>query len=415
MTMAEISVRNLEDARHLDAVDPLAPLRERFTPAPPGVIFLNGSSLGRLPAATPGLIADMVRVQWGEGLAQARSQWLDLGERIGDRIAQQTLGAGPGEVIVGECTSVQLYKLAVAAVNTRPGRSTIITADDNFPTDRYVLDGVAAAHGMRVRTLHADPVNGLDLNALQAALDDDVALVSLSLVSHRSSALLDMAKVNHLVHEAAALVLWDVSHAVGAVPIELQGTGADLAVGSGCKHLYGGPGSPALLYVRRELQDKLQQPIHGWFGHRDQLLMLPQYDPDLTIRRFQTGFPPIISLTALSAGLDIIEAAGVTTMRAKGRALSEMLQRLVEAHLLPVGYQIASPGDARSRGVHLTLRHPDAPAIHPLLSRADVHVDHMAPDLLRLSPTPLTTRFSDLVEAVHRIRTATDEFTAGMV
>lgn len=406
MTAGPISAPTIEDARRLDDQDALAPLRDRFTPVPPGTIFLNGSSLGRLPAATPDMITELIREQWGAGLAQARTQWLDLGERIGDRIARHALGALPGEVVVGECTSVQLYKLAVAAVRARPGRATIVTDDDNFPSDRYVLEGVAGAHGMTVRTVHADPDTGLDPDLLQAALGEDVALVSLSLVSYRSSALLDMAAVNRAGHDCGALVLWDLSHAVGGVPIELEATGSDLAVGSGYKHLYAGPGAPAFLYVRRGLQDRLEQPIHGWFGHRDQVAMLPAYDPDPGIRRFQTGFPPILSLTALSAGLDIVEAAGVSALRAKGLALSTLLQQLAETYLFPVGYRLASPPDPAFRGVHLTLRHPEAARLHPLIARAGVHIDHLAPDLLRLSPTPLSTRFTDVVEAVHRIREA---------
>lgn len=399
----------VEEARARDAEDVLAHMRDRFVPAPPGTIYLNGSSLGRLPAATADRLARMVNEEWGSNLAEARTQWLDLGERVGDSIARHALGAGPGEVVVGECTSVQLYKLAVAAVRARSERRTIITSDDNFPTDRYVLDGVAADRGMNVLTLPAHADTGLDLDVLRAALDENVALVSLSLVSYRSGALLDMAEVNRLVHDAGALVLWDLSHAVGAVPIELEATEADLAVGSGYKHLYGGPGAPSFLYVRRALQDRLRQPIQGWFGHRQQLAMLPAYEPDPTVRRFQTGFPPVLSLTALAEGVGLVGEAGMGAVRAKGLALAEMLQDLVAEHLFPLGYTLASPPDARRRGVHLTLRHPDAPRIHPLVSRADLAVDHMPPDLLRLSATPLNTRFIDVVEAVDRIRRVTDE------
>lgn len=404
-----------EKARARDAEDVLAHLRDRFVPAPPGTIYLNGSSLGRLPAATSGRLARMVEEEWGSNLAEARTQWLDLGERIGDSIARHALGTGSGEVVVGECTSVQLYKLAVAAVRARPGRGTIITSDDNFPTDRYILDGVAADHGMNVVTLSTHADTGLDLDALRAALDENVALVSLSLVSYRSSALLDMAEVNQLVHDVGALVLWDLSHAVGAVPIELEATETDLAVGSGYKHLYGGPGAPAFLYVRRGLQDRLRQPVQGWFGHRQQLAMLPAYDPDPTVRRFQTGFPPVLSLTALAEGVGLVGEAGMDAVRAKGLALAELLQDLVAEHLFPVGYTLASPPDARRRGVHLTLRHPEASRLHPLISRADLAIDHMPPDLLRLSTTPLNTRFTDVVEAVDRIRVVTGELLVGGV
>ncbi|WP_307868773.1 kynureninase [Umezawaea beigongshangensis] len=388
------------DAGLLDAADPLAHLRERFHPTPGGTVHLNGGSLGRLPAATAALVDDVVREQWGDGLAEARTLWFDLCERMGDRVAEVALGAGPGEVVVGDCTSVNLYKLAAAALDAAPERRTIITDDDNFPTDQYVLAGVAAERGGALRRLHADPDQGLDLDLLREALDDSVALVSLSLVSCRSGALLDVAEVQRIAHAAGALVLWDLSHAAGAVPVDLAANGADLAVGSTYKHLFAGPGAPAFLYVRRDLHSVLSQPIHGWYGHREQLAMRGDYDPDPTIRRFLTGSPPVLSLMATGAGLDVIAEAGLPALRAKSIALTGYLQELLE----PTELRLASPADPARRGAHVTYEHPRAAELVPLLARNGVFVDHSVPNRLRLTPAPLSTRFTDVAEAAGRIR-----------
>jgi kynureninase len=388
------------DAALRDAADPLAHLRERFHPAPEGAVHLNGGSLGRLPVATAALVDGVVREQWGDGLAEARTLWFDLCERMGDRVAEVALGAGPGEVVVGDCTSVNLYKLAAAALDATPDRRTIITDDDNFPTDQYVLAGVAAERGGTLRRLHADPDQGLDLDLLREALDDSVALVSLSLVSCRSGALLDVAEVQRIAHAAGALVLWDLSHAAGAVPVDLAAHGADLAVGSTYKHLFAGPGAPAFLYVRRDLHTVLSQPVHGWYGHREQLAMRGDYDPDPTIRRFLTGSPPVLSLMATGPGLDVIAEAGLPALRAKSIALTGYLQELLE----PTELRLASPADPAGRGAHVTYEHPRAAELVPLLARRGVFVDLSVPNRLRLTPAPLSTRFTDVAEAARRIR-----------
>jgi kynureninase len=388
------------DAGLRDATDPLAHLRERFHPTPEGAVYLNGGSLGRLPVATAALVDHVVREEWGNGLAEARTQWFDLCERMGDRVAEVALGAAPGEVVVGDCTSVNLYKLAAAVLDASPERRTIITDDDNFPTDQYVLAGVAAERGGTLRRLHTDPDRGLDLDQLREAVDDTVALVSLSLVSSRCGALLDVAEVHRIAHEAGALVLWDLSHAAGAVPVDLAANGADLAVGSTYKHLFAGPGAPAFLYVRRDLQAVLSQPIHGWYGHREQLAMRVDYDPDPTIRRFLTGSPPILSLVAVGAGLDVIAEAGLPALRAKSVALTGYLQELLE----PTGLRLAGPADPARRGAHLTYEHPRAAELVPLLAQRGVFVDYSVPNRLRLTPAPLSTRFTDVADAAIRIR-----------
>ncbi|MET9297169.1 aminotransferase class V-fold PLP-dependent enzyme [Streptomyces sp. NPDC003077] len=413
MTTTRRPAPTLDDARRLDARDPLAGFGARFHPVPPGALFLNGSSLGRLPVATPGVLDETVGGHWGDRLADARTQWLDLPQRMGDRIADAVLGARPGEVVMSDCTSVNLYKLAVAALRARPGRRTVVADDDNFPTDRYVLSGVAADAGGELRTVHTDPDLGLDLEVLREALDETVAVVCLSLVSPRSGALLDMAAVNKAVHAAGALMLWDLSHAVGAVPIALEATGADLAVGSTYKHLLAGPGAPALLYVRRSLQAETTQPVQGWFGHREQLSMLPDYDPDPTIRRFLTGSPPVLSIVAAGPGLDLLTEAGMDRVRAKSVALTGFLQALADEVLVPVGFRLAGPPDPSLRGAHVTYEHRAARELVPLFADANVFVDYSVPDRVRVAPVPLSTRFTDVYEAVQRMRRVVDAWERG--
>ncbi|MFI9722598.1 kynureninase [Streptomyces sp. NPDC052396] len=391
-------------ARRLDAADPLAAFHDRFHPVPEGALFLNGASLGRLPAATPVLLDELVRGRWGDHLAQARTQWLDLPQRMGDRIAEALLGAEPGEAVVSDCTSVNLYKLAVAALRARPGRTTVIVDDDNFPTDRYVMAGAAAEAGGQLRTLHTDLDLGPDPAALRAALDDTVALVCLSLVSPRSGALLDMAAVTETVHSAGALILWDLSHALGSVPLQLSACQADFAVGSTYKHLMAGPGAPALLYVRRPLHALTTQPVQGWYGHREQLAMRPDYDPDPTIRRFLTGSPPVLSMAAIGAGVDLLAEAGMDRVRAKSLALTAFFQELADRELTPLGFRLAGPPDPAQRGAHLTYAHHAAHDLVPRLATAGVFVDPALPDRIRITPAPLSTRFTDLCEAVTRIR-----------
>ncbi|PRY44764.1 kynureninase [Umezawaea tangerina] len=388
------------DAALRDAADPLAHLRDRFHPTPGDAVYLNGGSLGRLPTATAGIVDHVVRAEWGDGLAGARTTWFDMCERMGDRVAEVALGAHPGEVVVGDCTSVNLYKLAAAVLDADPGRRAIVTDDDNFPTDQYVLAGVAAERGGTLRRLHTDPDRGLDLDLLREAVDDDVALVSLSLVSCRSGALFDIAEVQEIAHAAGALVLWDLSHAAGAVPVDLAANGADLAVGSTYKHLFAGPGAPAFLYVRRDLHTVLAQPIHGWYGHREQLAMRGDYEADPTIRRFLTGSPPILSAVAIEAGLAVIAEAGLEALRAKSVALTGYLQELLE----PTGLRLASPVDPARRGAHVTYGHPRSAQLVPLLAENGVFVDYSVPDRLRLTPAPLSTRFADVATAAERIR-----------
>jgi kynureninase len=394
-------------AAALDAADPLASFREAFVCDDPELIYLDGNSLGRLPAASVERIGRVVRDEWGSGLVRSWSHWADLPVQVGDLIGEALLGAAPGQVAVSDSTTVNLYKLAVAALDARPGRTVIVGDGDNFPTDRYVLEGLAAQRGLESRDVRADIDEGIDLDALHDAVDEDVALVTLSHVAYRSGALADLAAVNAIAHEAGALVLWDLCHSAGAVPVELDATGADLAVGCTYKYLNGGPGAPAFLYVRRDLQERLRQPIWGWFGQRDQFAMGPAYDPVPGIERFLTGTPAIAGIVAVEQGVRGLAEAGIDRLRAKGLALTGYLIELAEAWL--PGMDLATPKDPERRGSHVSLRHRDAWRITQALIDQKVIPDYRTPDRLRLGPAPITTRFTDVWDGMDRLRKIVDD------
>jgi kynureninase len=395
-----------EHAVALDAADPLAPLCAAFVRDDPELIYLDGNSLGRLPEATAERIARVVREEWGTELIRSWSHWADRPFRVGDLIGTALLGAAEGQVVVADSTTVNLYKLAVAALDARPGRHVIVTDDDNFPTDRYVLEGLAAQRGLDLRLVRTDIDQGLDLDSLREAVDEHTALVSLSHVAYRSGALLDMTAVTEIVHEAGALVLWDLCHSAGSVPVRLDAAGADLAVGCTYKYLNGGPGSPAFLYVRRDLQD-LRQPIWGWFGQRDQFAMGPAYDPAPGIGRFLVGTPPITAIAAVEEGVRLLAEAGIERLRAKGQALTEYVVELAKAWL--PGLTLASPADPERRGSHVSLRHPEAWRMTQALIAARVIPDYRTPDRLRLGPAPISTGFADVWDGLSRLRTIVDE------
>ncbi|HEY8167552.1 MAG TPA: aminotransferase class V-fold PLP-dependent enzyme, partial [Candidatus Limnocylindrales bacterium] len=274
-----------------------------------------------------------------------------------------------------------------------------------FPTDRYVLQGLAEARGLELRLVEPDPDEGMTLDRLIAELAAETALVVISMVDYRSGALMDMAAVTAAVHEVGALVLWDLSHAVGSVPIDLQGAGADLAVGCTYKHLDGGPGAPAFLYVRREHQDRLRNPIQGWFGQRDQFAMGHPYDPVEGIGRFQSGTPPIIALTAVEAAVEVLARAGIAAIRAKSLALTGLVIALHDVWLEPLGFSLATPRGPALRGGHVALRHADAYRIDSaLIELADVIPDFRAPDIIRLAPIAASTRFTEVWDAMDRLR-----------
>ncbi|WP_040337008.1 kynureninase [Candidatus Blastococcus massiliensis] len=392
-------------AEALDAADPLAGFRGRFAGAgEDGLLYLDGNSLGRMPLATPATLSRVVEEEWARGLVGSWSQWIGAATRIGDALGTGVLGAAPGQVLVGDSTTVNLYKLLVAGAASRPGRDVLVCTADDFPTDRYVVAGVAEARGMTVREIEADIDQGLDLEVLAAGLDERVAVVVLSLVAYRSGALADVAEVTRLVHESGALLLWDLSHAVGAVPVDLDASGADLAVGCTYKYLNGGPGAPAFLYVRRELQEELRSPIQGWFGQRDQFEMGPEYVPAEGIERFGVGTPPVLGMASVEVGAALVAEAGIETLAAKGRAMTDLIVALGDAWLVPEGVALASPREASRRGSHVTFAHPQAWQLTQALVDRQVVPDFRTPDRVRLGPAPLYTRFVDVWDAMARFR-----------
>jgi len=391
-------------AEECDATDPLASFRERFARDDPSLIYLDGNSLGMLPLATAERIADVVRREWGAGLVRSWEHWIDLPRRAGDLLGRHLLGAAPGQVLVCDSTTVNLYKLARAALDAQPGRTVIVTDDDNFPTDRYVLAGVAAERGASLRLLRTDIDTGVTPDAVAGAVDGATALVSLSHVAYRSGALADMAQITGIVRDAGALMLWDLCHSAGSVPVELDACGADLAVGCTYKYLNAGPGAPAFLYVAAALQDAMRQPVQGWFGQREQFLMGPEYDPVPGIGRFLTGTPDVVGTAAVEEGTRLLAEAGIGPLRDKGTRLTSYLITLADAWLAPLGCAIASPRDAARRGSHVCLRHPEAWRIGRALIRSRVIGDYRTPDRLRLGPTPITTRFTDIWDALDATR-----------
>jgi kynureninase len=387
-------------AERLDAADPLAAFRDRFVIEDPETIYLDGNSLGRLPVATRERLSQLVD-QWGAELVQAWHEWIDWPERVGDLLAEKVLGARPGEVIVTDSTTVNLFKLASAVLDTRPG--AVVTDTDNFPTDRYVLDGVARRHGRELRSFEPDPLDGPQPGDMErACAGDDVALISLSHVAYRSGALAD---IEAITTAARVPVLWDISHSVGAVPIELERRGVQLAVGCTYKYLNGGPGAPAFLYVREELQGRLGNPIQGWFAQRDQFQMERDYDPEPGIRRFLAGTPPILQLAAVEEGVRLSGGAGIEALHAKATALTELIVAIHDEKLAPLGFELGTPRDPARRGAHVSLRHPEAwPICRALIERARVIPDFRGPDAIRLGVGPLYTRFADVYDALERMR-----------
>jgi kynureninase len=384
---------SLAEARALDAADPLAGYRGLFD-LPPGVIYLDGNSLGALPLGTAVRLGEVIRKEWGQGLVRSwnTADWIGMPRRVGAMIAP-LVGAGADEVIACDSTSVNLFKLIAAALMMRPGRKVVLSEPGNFPTDLHLIHGLEA-RGLAERRL-------APAEELEAALDDSVAVLLLTHVHYKTGALHDMARLTRAAHAAGALVLWDLSHSAGAVPVDLGGCEADLAVGCGYKYLNGGPGAPAFAYVARRHQAALQQPLTGWMGHAAPFAFADDYVPAPGIERLLTGTPPILGLAALEEGVRLIAKIGIDRLAAKSRALSQFLRAAV-AEAAP-DLPCVSPEDPAPRGSHLSFRHPEAYAIAQALIARGVIPDFREPDILRLGLAPAYIRFEDCWHAAQAL------------
>jgi kynureninase len=397
-----------EEALALDARDPLGRFRERFAIADPNLLYLDGNSLGRLPVDTRARLHAAVD-EWGERLVSGWHDWIDAPTRAGDALAASVLGARPGEVLVADSTTVNLYKLARAALDaySLSAQRALVTDTDNFPTDRYVLEGIAKERGLQLRMFEsADPLLGPQASDIEGILEDGaVALIVLSHVNYRSGALADMKELTDLARRYDAHIVWDLSHSAGAVPVRLRESGVELAVGCTYKYLNSGPGGTAYLYVAEELQAGLRSPIWGWFGQSDQFEMERPYAPMDGIGRFLAGTPPILGLAAVEAGVAVTAEAGIEAIREKSVAQTELLIALHDEWLEPLGFELGSPRDPDRRGSHVSLRHDDAWRIcRALIERAAVVPDFRGPDSIRLGVAPLYTSYADVWDALDRLR-----------
>jgi kynureninase len=383
-------------AAELDAAHAATDLRDRFL-LPPGVVYLDGNSLGCLPRATAARVADVVEREWGHGLIRSWNDagWIDLPRRVGDKIAR-LIGAGAGEVIVADSTSVNLFKLLAGALALKPGRRVIVTDADNFPTDLYIAEGVASLLGAELRRVHADDVPG--------AIDERVAVVSLTHVSYRTGRMYDLARVTARAHEAGALMLWDLAHSAGVMPIDLNAAGVDLAVGCGYKYLNGGPGAPAFLFIAERHQAAFRSPLSGWLGHAEPFAFAPSYRAADGIARGLVGTPPILSLAALEVGVDLALEADLAEVRGKSIALADRFVARVEKECAGFDLRLASPREAAERGSQVCFAHPEGYAIVRALIARGIVGDFRAPDILRFGFAPLYVRFADVDEAVRHLR-----------
>ncbi|RME06671.1 MAG: kynureninase [Anaerolineae bacterium] len=400
-----------EFARRMDADDPLAALRERFVIHDPDEIYLDGNSLGRLPRPVMDALRDAVERQWGQRLIRGWNEgWIHLPRRLGERIAP-LIGAQPHEVLVSEGTSINLFKLALAALRVRPGRHKIVSDVFNFPGDLYILQGIVDLLGEEYRLELIPSRDGVHIHPddVAAAIDEDTALVALTHVAFKSAFMYDMQAVTEQAHQAGALMLWDLCHSVGAVPLELNACDVDLAVGCTYKYLNGGPGSPAFLYVRADLISQLQSPLWGWFAAARPFDFDLDFIPVQDISRFRAGTIPVLSMLALEASLDVFSGVDMNALRARSVQLSEYLLYLADQWLLPLGFEVGSPRDPARRGSHISLRHSEGFRITRALIEAPppkvrVIPDFRAPDNIRLGISPLYTTFEEIYRALSRLR-----------
>lgn len=408
-TRAEIDAA--AEAAALDAADPLAPLRAEFIGAETSLVYFDGNSLGRPLHRSAERLQRFVHEQWGGRLIRGWDEsWMDLPFEIGDALGRAVIGAAPGQTVIGDSTTVLLYKLIRAAFDAQhaadPARVEIVVDTDNFPTDRYLVEGIAAERGGRVRWIEVDRASGVTADALRAAVGPQTAVVVLSQIAYRSGFLADAPTFTRIAQDAGALILWDLCHSAGSVEIESDAWGFDLAVGCTYKYLNGGPGSPAFAYVAARHQAALAQPIQGWMGAADVFAMGPEYAPAPGMRRFLSGTPPIVGMLALQDTVELIEQTGIAAIREKSIALTEFAIRLADELLAPLNVTIASPRAAAERGGHITLQHLSMRAVTARLWTRDVIPDYRDPRGLRIGLSPLSTSFAETLAGMLAVRDA---------
>lgn len=397
----------LQRAVELDAADPLAGYRDHFVGTDTDLSYLDGNSLGRPLKRTVADISTFIQENWGGRLIRGwDEEWLALPEAIGDQLGRAVLGAAPGQTIIADSTTVVLYKLvraALAAVKD-PARTEIVLDTDNFPTDRYLLEGIAREEGLTLRWIDADPAAGVSIDQVREATGPSTAVVVLSQIAYRSGYLADLPAITAAVHDAGALVVWDLCHSAGSVEIELDAAGVDFAAGCTYKYLNGGPGSPAFAYINARHLPGLSQPIWGWMGRKDAFEMAAGYEPAPGIRGFLSGTPAIFGMIAMRGTLDLIEEAGMSALREKSRKLTAYALELHDAWLAPAGVQLATPREAEQRGSHITVDHPDFRQMTAELWDQDVIPDFRAPHGIRIGLSPLSTSFTEVYRGVAAIR-----------
>ena len=393
-------------AQALDAKDPLSKYRDEFMIADPSLCYLDGNSLGRMPNATVGVVENYLRSEWATKLVSGWTDWIDEAQSVGDLIGRASLGAAVGQMLCVDTTSVNFYQLCSAAVDARSDRKTVITDMANFPTDRYILEGICKQRGLKLVVIDDDDGEEfISPEMLASVLNDDVALVSLSVIQYRSGVLHDVAKLTQLARDAGALFVWDASHAVGVVPMHYDRDKVDLAVG--CTYKYGnsGPGSPAWLYVSHRVQSELNVPIQGWFAQDDQFAMGQGFDRTTGMRGFQIASPSIIGMRCVTTAFEMIERAGLSAIAQKAAQGTDLMLALHDAWLEPLGFSVVTPRDSKRRGGHISVRHPDSQKISEAMRIfGNVIGDFRQPDCIRLAISPLPTSYVEVFDGFERIR-----------
>ena len=409
---------SLDFAHQLDSQDPLAAYREGFVITDPDLIYLDGNSLGRMPKASAARAKQIVDEQWGNDLIRGWNKgWWEAPSRVGDKIGQ-LIGAAPGQTIVTDTVSINLFKLATSALTLQSRKKRIITDTFNFPSDLYILQGIQSllSHAVRntqyevFRIGSQDSDLTPDLSQLESAINENTALVTLSHVTFKSGYIYDMQRITDLAHAKGALVLWDLSHSVGALPIHLDDCNADLAIGCTYKYLNGGPGAPAFLYVNKNIQEKLSSPIWGWWGQKNPFDFGLNYEPATGAQRFLVGTQPMISLLTMEAALEPTLQAGMDAIRLKSILMTDYAALLADNLLAPLGFSLGSPRDSAQRGSHISIRHTDGYRINrALIEDMNVIPDFRAPDNIRLGFAPLYTSFAEIWEGFDRIKRVMEE------